>query len=92
MKNLTASIAILAITLFSANVFAAQTQSEIKAQLKNEVTAQIKNVIAVQLNDSFNAQSFAPKLTLEKVNTQWALAKNTVTQPNTGIKATDLSE
>jgi len=92
MKNLTASITLLAITLFSANTFAAQTQSEIKAQLKNEVTAQLKNVIAVQLNDSFNAQSFAPKLTLKTVNTQWTLAKNTVTQPNTGVKAADLSE
>ena len=92
MKNLTANIALLAITLCSANTFASQTQSEIKAQLKNEVTAQIKNVIVIQLNDSFNAQSFAPKLTLQTVNTQWTLAKNTVTQPNTGIKATDQSE
>lgn len=92
MKNLTASITLLTISLFSANTFAAQTQSEIKAQLKNEVTAQIKNAITVQLNDSFNAKSFAPKLTLQTVNTQWALAKNTVAQPNTVAKATDLSE
>jgi len=92
MKNLTTGIALIVIALFNTNAFAAQTQSELKAQLKSEVTAQIKTVIAVQLNDALNAQSFAPKLTLEKVNTQWTLAKNTVREANTRIKATDLSE
>jgi len=90
MKNITTAIALITSTLFSVNAFSAQTQSEIKAQLKNEVTAQIKTVIALQLNDTFKAQTIAPKVTFEKVNTQWALAKNTVLKAP--VKTTELSE
>jgi len=92
MKNITANVALIAIVLFNTSAFATQTKNELKVQFKNEVSAQIKTVIAVQLNDALNAQSFAPKLALEKVNTQWTLAKNTVTEENSRVKATDLSE